>query len=109
MTYGIAVRGFARGGTPTLPVRIAVDVDEEPDPREGQKPVSMHATVEVRGLTTGGVYTLFRFDGFNSFPAEGVAGHASKLDFTASADEWRYRDPAGFESDGAVYYIVTEK
>lgn len=109
VTYGIAVRGFARSGPPTLPVRIAVDIDEEPDPREGQKPVSMHATVEVRRLTTGKAYTLFRFDGFNAFPAEGVVGYASKLDFTAEAGEWRYRDPAGFKSDSAVYYIVIEK
>ena len=69
----------------------------------------MHATVEVRRLTTGKAYTLFRFDGFNSFPAEGVSGYASKLDFTAEADEWRHRDPVAFKSDSAVYYVVTEK
>ena len=51
MTYGIAVHGFARteASLPDkqLPVRIDVLRDFEPDPREGQKPVPMHAHVDV--------------------------------------------------------------
>ena len=53
MTYGIAVHGFARteASLPNkeLPVRIDVLRDLEPDPREGQKPVPMHARVDVSG------------------------------------------------------------
>jgi hypothetical protein len=53
VTYGIAVHGFARteASLPNkeLPVRIDVLRDLEPDPREGQKPVPMHARVDVSG------------------------------------------------------------
>ena len=47
------MHGFARteASLPNkeLPVRIDVLRDLEPDPREGQKPVPMHARVDVSG------------------------------------------------------------
>ena len=53
VTYGIAVHGFARteASLPNkeLPVRIDVLRESEPDPREGHKPVPMHAHVDVSG------------------------------------------------------------
>jgi hypothetical protein len=107
VTYGIAVKGFARTDTSDAPpVRIDVDRDYEPDPREGQKPVPMHANVEVSQLAVGGNYTLYSFRGFNSFPASGVAGYADKVDFSATSATWRYRDPKAFMSDDAIYFVV---
>lgn len=107
VTYGIAVQGFMRSDA-TLLVRIDVDRDYEPDPREGQKPVPMHANVEVSELSVGNNYTLYSFHGFNTLPASGVDGYDAKVDFTATSGTWRYRDPNPFLSDGAVYYVAVE-
>eukprot|EP00935_MAST-01C_sp_MAST-1C-sp1_P002294 g2294.t1 len=107
VTYGIAVKGFLKE-KPTLPVSIDVDTMEEPDSRDHQKPIRMHANITVRGLSSGSAYILYRFSGFNSFPASGTSGYESKVSFTApAAGVWRYRDPKTFLSNGAVYYIAT--
>jgi hypothetical protein len=109
VTYGIAVKGFVRdgaGAAATRPVGIEVDVEEEPDPREGGKPVRMHASVTVRALTVGARYVLYRYGGINAFPASGVAGYDSEVAFTATATEWNHRDPEAFMSDDAVYYLA---
>ena len=46
VTYGLAVIGL-NTSTPTLPVHVDVNRQDEPDPREKQKPVELAATVEV--------------------------------------------------------------
>jgi len=109
VTYGIAVRAFARegaGAAAARPVGIEVGIEEEPDPREGGKPVRMHASVTVRALTVGARYVLYRYGGINAFPASGVAGYDSEVAFTATATEWNHRDPEAFMSDDAVYYLA---
>ena len=110
VTYGIAVKGFERTDYITMPLRIDVDRDYEPDPREGQQPVPMHATIEVSSLEAGRKYTLYSFRGFNAFPATGVDGYDTKLEFTAAngTTKWSYRDPKDFLSDSAVYYMAVE-
>jgi hypothetical protein len=108
VTYGIAVRGFARSGA-SISTKIDVDIVAEPNPRAGEKPVPMYATVEVRELTPGGAYTLYSYRGLNSFPASGVAGYDAKLDFAATSDMWSYRDPTPFLSNDAVYYVAVER
>ena len=119
VTYGVAVRGFQRmsrrniqrAAAPLsrlrLPVSIDVDISAEPDGRAGGKPVAIHANVTVHELVAGRTYTLYRYGGFNSFPASGTAGFESKLLFKATGAVWRYRDPRPFMSSGAVYYIAT--
>jgi hypothetical protein len=104
-TYGIAAKGFNRKGS-TLPTSIDVDRIEEPDSRDHQKPVPMHANVTVREVTAGRTYILYRFSGINSFPTSGVRGYESKVTFTPTSDVWQYRDPRTFLSNGAVYYIA---
>lgn len=113
VTYGVAVRGFqhniqrAAASIGRLPVSIDVDISAEPDSRAGGKPVAIHANVTVHELVAGRTYTLYRYGGFNSFPASGTAGFESKLLFKATGAVWSYRDPRPFLSSGAVYYIVT--
>jgi hypothetical protein len=105
VTYGIAVKGFARKSS-ALAVSIDVGLNEEPDGRNGTKPVEVHANVTVRKLTPGRGYTLYRYSGVNSFPTSGTSGYESKVAFTAKADVWHYQDPSSFLSNGAVYYIA---
>ena len=115
VTYGIAVRGFQQQQQPPaaaadrrLPVSIDVDITAEPDGRDGDKPVELHANVTVHELTPGARYTLYRYGGFNSFPASsGASGSPeSKVAFVATSAAWRYRDPRPFLSNGAVYYTA---
>jgi len=106
VTYGLAVSGFDHS-TPTLPVQIDVDHQIEPNVRSSQKPVPFQATVTVSSLTAGQAYTLYRYKGFNSFPAKDFEhGYDHKLPFVASSSTFTYKDPDSFLSNGAVYYIA---
>jgi hypothetical protein len=104
VTYGMAVKGFQlefeskQAGGGMLPVSIDVDTDAEPNPRDGSKPVPLHANVTVRGLARGKKYVLHRCDGglHCAAPAE--------VSFTAAGAAWSYRDPDSFLSSGSVYY-----
>lgn len=106
VTYGMAANGFDTK-VPTLPVHIDVDKQEEPDVRQKQKPIDLHATVTVRGLTAGKSYVLYRYKGFNAFPSQGFdRDYDRKVHFVAAGVEWTYKDAEPFLSDGAVYYIA---
>jgi hypothetical protein len=106
VTYGLAVNGLDMK-TPTLPLQLDVDKQEEPNVRLGQKPVPLRATVTVRGLSVGKSYILYRYNGFNSFPASNVShGYDKKTRFVALSDTWMSEDPEFFLSDGAVYYLA---
>jgi len=106
VTYGMAANSLDTQ-VPTLPVHIDVDKQQEPDVRQKQKPIELHATVTVRGLTAGQSYALYRYTGYNSFPSQ-VFDHDydRKVHFVAADVEWTYKDAEPFLSDGAVYYIA---
>ena len=56
--YGIAIAGLSGAGQPVF---LAVDTQEEPDPRQGQLPSKLTGIVTVSGLTAGRTYTLYRY------------------------------------------------
>lgn len=106
VAYGMAVNGFAID-EPTLPVSIDVDRQDEPNVRLGQKPATLHAKVQVRGLVAGQTYTLYRYKGINSFPSSDFeTGYEEKHNFDATGEMWEFNDPSGFPSNDAVYYIA---
>jgi len=106
VAYGMAVNGFDIK-VPTLPVTIDVDRQEEPNVRSNVTAVELHATVTVNGLSPGKSYVLYRYKGFNSFPASELdQGYDRKYQFVAGEKSWTYKDPESFLSNGAMYYIA---
>jgi len=106
VAYGLATKGFALD-VPTLPVHIDVDRQSEPNIRNREKAVDMHATVTVQNLEAGKSYVLYRYSGFNAFPASDFEqGYEHKTSFTAENESWMYEDPEPFLSSGATYYIA---
>ena len=106
--YGIAITGLELSGDDGRPVSLAVDTQEEPDPRQGQLPSKLKGTVTVSDLAPGSTYTLYRYDGTKSVPLPGPTprGYSSKKVFTATAATWTYTDPTVIGSDSAVYYVA---
>lgn len=106
--YGIAITGLELSGDDGRPVSLAVNTQEEPDPRQGQLPSKLKGTVTVSDLVPGSTYTLYRYDGTKSVPLPGPTprGYSSKKVFTATAATWTYTDPTVIGSDSAVYYVA---
>ena len=106
VAYGLATKGFITD-VPTLPVVIDVDRREEPNVRTGAAPAQLHAKVTVFGLKADAAYVLYRYTGFNAFPAkEFERGYEHKVEFTPKAGTWVYEDPNAFLSNNATYYIA---
>ena len=106
VAYGLATKGFAIEA-PTRPVHIDVDRRTEPNVRNNETAVPLHATVTARELTLGKSYALYRYTGFNSFPQSDLEhGYERKVPFVAAADTWTHRDPVPFLSSNATYYVV---
>merc|ERR1712194_837578 len=107
VAYGLAINGFAYD-MPTLPVHIDVDRQTEPNIRNaGTKAVAIYSTVTVRDLEAGKSYVLYRYSGFNGFPAKDFEqGYEHKVPFTAEGKTWTYEDPKSFMSNGATYYVA---
>lgn len=108
--YGVAIKGVLDADKVTLPVRIAVGSNAEPNVSLGQAAAQITATVTVSGLQAGRDYALLRYDGYQQVPTKGAAsaflssGFSSRHDFTASGLQYTYADPKTFASDGATYY-----
>ena len=106
VAYGLAIKGIDVAA-PTLPVTIDVDRQMEPNVRNHEIAVPLHAVVTASRLVPGTSYVLYRYTGFNSFPASNFEhGYESKVPFIASGDTWTYQDPKSFLSSNATYYIV---
>jgi len=106
VAYGLATSGFAVEA-PTLPVTIDVDRRMEPNVRNHESAVPLHAVITARGLTPGKSYVLYRYTGFNSFPASDFEGsYEHRLPFMAEGSTWEHHDSVPFLSNNATYYIV---
>jgi hypothetical protein len=106
VAYGLAVNGLDTNVS-SLPLYIDVDHQDEPNIRIHQKPILLRAKVMIQGLRVGGSYILYRYKGFNSFPAANAGqGYDSRFEFVASAENQVHQDPKPFLSDGAVYYMA---
>jgi hypothetical protein len=108
--YGVAITGIVDTDHATLPVRIKVPTNREPNVSQGQAAVAMTASVTVGGLTAGHDYALLRYDDYTAVPTAGTAAaflasrFSHRVDFTATDAPWTYADPTSFLSSGAVYY-----
>jgi len=106
--YGTAVTGIVDQRGATLPVRLSVDRNDEPNVSKGEASVQLHARVTVSGLVSGRRYALLRYDDYEHVPTDATAAgflssnHAARFDFTATAAEWSH--PDAFMSDGVAYY-----
>ena len=105
--YGLAVTGVNIKGT--LPVTLEVDASQEPNVRvPSTKPSLLTGTVTVAGLTKGGRYTLYRYNGTASLPLGAPFSSAFSIaSFTADDKAtWTYTDPTPIPSDSATYYVA---
>ena len=121
--YGTAVTGVLDGTKQMPRVRLAVDRVDEPnwspvdpsDPDEyrsaPEKPVALHGTVTVSGLTKGVSYRLMRFASAAKVPKAGAtaaqylaAAYVARVDFTAAGPTWTYTDPQTILSSSTVFY-----
>lgn len=105
VTYGLAVTGLNVKGT--LPVALEVDITEEPNVRSGARPKQVHGKVTVSGLTTGGSYTIYRYNSTSSLPA-GPPFKGAVHGFKATGSSYSYSDPSTFASNTAVYYLAAK-
>ena len=96
--------------TGTVPVSLAVDFTYEPDVREFERPVEVHGTATVHGLTKGDTYTLYRFASTESLPAGPPFAPAAEAShtFVAQGPTYVYNDPKTFSSHSATYYVAAE-
>lgn len=107
VTYGLAVTGLAVKGS--LPVSLIVDITAEPNVRSRlTKPVPVHGTAMVSGLTKGNKYTLYRYGSTADLPSAPPFNKTNAefaVNFEANGDTWNYTDPNPFMSNTATYYV----
>ena len=110
VTYGLAVTGLAVDDGAGELARVALEIDaaEEPDVREGEKPLALRGTLTVTGLTPGAEYALYRYNGTAALPAAAPfdLGAEVATRFTPTLATWRYVDPEPLMSNTAVYYLA---
>jgi hypothetical protein len=113
--YGIAVTGVVDPQHVTLPVSLSVPTSSEPNVSQGASAAQLTGTVTVTGLTSGVMYSLFRYDDYTKVPsAASAADYASssfthRTDFTATGSAWTLVDPNTFTSDGSSTYRCVAK
>jgi len=99
--FGWAITGVA-DTRPGLPLSLAVDRDDEPDTRSGQKPVLMQGTITITGLTPGGKYNVYRWNSVaTAFDYSLVQPQHT---FTAQNTSYVFHDTQGILSSSATYY-----
>eukprot|EP00037_Helgoeca_nana_P015251 m.142598 g.142598 ORF g.142598 m.142598 type:complete len:369 (-) comp22933_c0_seq1:61-1167(-) len=105
--YGLAINGINGSG---LPTSLAVDSQDEPDTRMGQRAIEMRGTVTVSSLIVGKGYTIYRYTGTEELPTDGShdTPSAVKLSFTAGNTTHVYEDPIKISSHSATYYRCFE-
>ncbi|WP_394849591.1 C39 family peptidase [Pendulispora brunnea] len=106
--YGIAVLGITDRKRATLPVRLVMARNAEPNVSLGESAETMQTTVTVSGLTKGRSYALLRYDKAKNVPTDAMAAgflaskYDKRVDFTATGNTWAESDT--FDSDGVAYY-----
>lgn len=66
--YGDAITGIVDQNHETYPVKLSVDVYDEPNVSQGASPVLMNAAITVSGLQSGESYMLLRYNDYESIP-----------------------------------------
>ncbi len=100
------IKGLNVSGT--VPVSLSVDLTYEPDVREHERPVDIHGTATVHGLTKGETYKLYRYASTAALPAgPPFENNAESVHtFLAKGPMYVYEDPKTFSSHSATYYIA---
>jgi hypothetical protein len=89
---------------------LAVDQNREPNVADGEPAGVLTGTVTVSSLKKGKMYRLMRYDSVAKVPVSGnkaawlSSKFDSKVDFTATATTWTYKDPRKIVSSGVAYY-----
>lgn len=108
--YGTAILGFEDEDGVTLPTRLTVERNSEPNVSRGERPVALRGTVHVSKLSSGKAYALLRYDDVDAVPEKGSAEdylssrYDARVDFVADGETWVHADPDPFASDGVRYY-----
>lgn len=102
--YGCAVTGIRDDEKKTLPVRVKVNRWDEPDPWQGEAPVTMKATVTVRSLEPGRSYVLLRYNDYKKVPVKNflASAYAVSWRFKATGKTASFSD--SFKSNGVAIY-----
>ena len=102
--YGVAITGIRDDDHSTLPVRLSVDRQSEPNVSLGKSPVTLNATITVQSLTAGRNYLLLRYNGYQKVPTRNFAASAynSAVSFKATGATRTLTD--SFLSDSVVIY-----
>lgn len=111
---GIAITGVQDRHGDTLPVRIAVDLPNEPEIEDGSDarpaPVPLSLMITVSGLEAGVDYILYRYSDFDVVPTEdfnansGGADRATSIQI-ASGDSYTLNETI-MSDDMAIYRAV---
>ncbi|MDP2877496.1 MAG: hypothetical protein Q8O00_15015 [Holophaga sp.] len=110
LCFGLAVTGLRDSNGITLPLSLAVDHPNEPNPILGEKASLLRGKITVSKLQPGQRYILLRFDKTAEVPTQGNATaflrspHSNRIDFLATDTLWSYADPKPIASEGATYY-----
>jgi len=109
VTYGLAITGLQVKGS--FPVSLQVDIQTEPNVRQGASPKPIHGSIVVSGLTASTEYTLYRFNSTKALPSGPPFAPTAErsYDFTPSSSTWKFQDPHTFMSNSATYYLAAEK
>lgn len=78
--YGDAITGIVDPNNETYPVKLAVDVNEEPNVTQGESPVNMNATITISDLTPGNTYLLLRYNDYTNIPSQDFKQLSSQAD-----------------------------
>lgn len=111
--YGYAMTGMHDPNGVLLPAHLSVDSWTEPDTVEGKPPQPFHGTLTVEGLKEGQKYTIFRYDGFQTVPDDGLFAkgkYSSRFDFEArNGSVFVHQDRRPILSNTSVYYFVLQE
>jgi len=107
--WGYAFKGIVDPLGRTIPTYITVsDNGKEPPP---PFVLETFATVTVAGpLQLNTAYTIYRFEGMNSYPKDSRFRHSKHIkthhSFVAVGSTYTWKDPTPFPSNSVVYYIT---
>lgn len=110
ITYGYAILGIKDEQQATVPVRLNVNIPNEPNVSIGEKPVMMQGTVTIYDLVPGRDYALLRYNSYKNVPTSGdsqtflKSNYHRSYEFKANNSTYTYVDPEEIPSKSSTYY-----
>ncbi|CAF2513620.1 unnamed protein product [Rotaria sp. Silwood2] len=110
INYGYAILGIKDEQQVTVPVRLKVNLSNEPNVSMGADPVIMQGTVVVLDLVPDRNYVLLRYNSYKQVPKSGDtqaflrSNYHKHHEFRADSCTYTYVDPEGIPSNGSTYY-----